>query len=240
MWLVLCTANDIAALTVARGLAARGLKPLEVISAEEIAYNLRFEHRLGTAESSVNITLADGRVINSATVRGTLNRLHFIPFAHLRTANSTDRQYAEQELFALYLSWLYALPGVMLNRPGPQGLCGDWRHPSEWAWLANRAGLFTATYRQSESRSAPPFYAPETPTSRTIIVLNDACYAATAPASVTGGCLRLAELAETPLLGCDFNLTPAGEWVFSKATPLADLRKGGAPLQEALARVLMS
>jgi hypothetical protein len=238
MWLVLCTATDIAALTVARGLVTRGLQPLEIISAEELACNLRFEHRLTTGACSVHITLADGRVINSAAVRGTLNRLHAIPYAHLRTANATDRQYAEQELFALYLSWLNALPGVMLNRPSPQGLCGDWRHPAEWAWLANRSGLATARYQQSEAHNPVTFYPIETRTTRTLIVVNGACYGAEAPQRVADGCSRLAELSETPLLGCDFSLSPSGDWIFSNASPLPDLRKGGASLQTAIADAL--
>ena len=95
MWLVLCTSDDLPALWVARGLIARGLQPLEVVTAEALAYNQRFEHRLVAGRPSVNITLADGRVIDSKTVRGTFNRLNFIPGSHLR-ASSKDRQYAEQ------------------------------------------------------------------------------------------------------------------------------------------------
>ena len=32
-------------------------------------------------------------------------------------------------------NWLNALPGPLLNQPTPQGLCGNWRHPSAWAVL---------------------------------------------------------------------------------------------------------
>ena len=238
MWLVLCPSDDLAALWVARGLTARGLHPLEVVTAEALAYNQRFEHRLIAGQPSVKITLADGRVVDSATVRGTLNRLHLIPGSHLR-ADSTDRQYAEQELYALYLSWLYALPGKMLNRPTPQGLCGSWRHPSEWVWLATQAGLSVAAYGQSELREAPQPHALPV-ANRTVIVVEGLCCGAAAPEEVTKGCARLSELSATKLLGVDFQVTPDGEWIFSHATPLPNLRLGGDGLHNALARYLTS
>jgi hypothetical protein len=239
MWLVLCTADDLAALWAARGLAARGLQPLEVVTAEMLAFNRCFEHRLLGGQSSVRITLADGRVIDGANVRGAVNRLQIIPGSHLRT-NSKDRQYAEQELFALYLSWLYSLPGKMLNRPTPQGLCGEWRHPSEWVWLANQAGLATAPYGQSEARAAPSLQLPSSSLNRTIIVVEGNCCGAAAPERVIAGCARLAEISATSLLGVEFEVAPGKEWIFSKATPFPDLRLGGERLGDALAGALKS
>jgi hypothetical protein len=237
MWLVLCTSDDLAALWVARGLTARGLHPLEVVTAEALAYNQRFEHRLIAGRPSVKITLADGRVIDSEAVRGTLNRLNLIPGSHLR-ADSKDRQYAEQELYALYLSWLYALPGKMLNRPTPQGLCGSWRHQSEWVWLANQAGLATAAYGQSELREAPQPHTLTPAANRTIIVVEGLCCGASAPEKITAGCAQLSESSATKLLGVDFHVTPGGEWMFSHATPFPNLRLGGDGMHHALARYL--
>ena len=240
MWLVLCATNDLAALWAARELGARGLQPLEIVTAEVLAYNQCFAHRLTAGQPDVQITLADGRVINGATVRGTLNRLQFIPSAHLNRANATDRQYAEQELFALYLSWLHGLPGIMLNRPTPQGLSGAWRHPSEWVWLAAQAGLLTMPYQQSDWREAPGSDARARNSARTIIVVKDTCCGPTAPPSVTAACMRLAQLSGTGLLGLDFHLAPSGDWVFASATALPDLRLGGSALLDALARALRS
>ncbi len=240
MWLVLCATNDLAALWAARGLGARGLQPLEIVTAEVLAYNQRFAHRLTAGQPEVQITLVDGRFINSATVRGTLNRLQFIPSAHLGRANATDRQYAEQELFALYLSWLHGLPGIMLNRPTPQGLSGPWRHPSEWVWLAAQAGLLTIPYQQSDWREAPGSEALARNSARTIIVVKNTCCGPTAPPPVAAGCLRLAQLSGTGLLGLDFHLASSGDWVFTSATPLPDLRLGGSVLLDALAKALQT
>jgi hypothetical protein len=240
LWLVLCATNDLAALWAARELGARGLQPLEIVTGEVLAYNQRFAHRLTAGQPDVQIKLSDGRVINSATVRGTLNRLQSVPSAHLDRASATDRQYAEQELFALHLSWLHRLPGMMLNRPTPQGLSGAWRHPSEWVWLAAQAGLLTMPYQQSDWRKAPGAAVQARNSARTIIVVKDICCGPTAPPSVAAGCLRLAQLSATSLLGIDFHLASSGDWVFTNATPMPDLRLGGSALADALARALQS
>ena len=239
MWLVLCTTEDLPALWVARGLVARGLEPLEIVTAEALAYNERFEHRLTLGQASAKITLADGRIIDSGSVRGAINRLQIIPSAHL-SSNPKERLYAGQELFALYLSWIYALPGKILNRATPQGLGGAWRHPSDWVWLATQAGLPAARYGQSELSAAPLPHTLSHITDRTIIVVDGICCGAEAPKKIISGCLRLSELCETSLLGVDFHVTPEDEWIFSNATPFPDLRLGGDILRDALAESLTS
>jgi hypothetical protein len=238
MWLVLCGPNDLAALWAARGLEARGLKPLEIFTAEALAYNRRFVHSFTAPQPSVTIELADGREIHSAAVCGTLNRLQLVPSAHLRGANAADRQYAEQEIYALFLSWIYGLPGPVLNKPTPQGLSGAWRHLSEWIWLASQAGLSPLPYRQSDARAAPLPHAYPHSATRSIIVVKDTCFGPAAPSSVLAGCVRLAQLSGTSLLGVDFQITPTGNWIFTDATPLPDLRLGGEALLDTLSKKL--
>ena len=238
MWLVLCAADDLSALWAARGLAARGLQPTEIVTADMLAYNLRFEHRLSAGEPSVNITLADQRVINSGAIRGTLNRLQLLPSAHLRGAAAADRDYAVQELYALTLSWLYGLPGIMLNRPTPQGLSGEWRHRSEWLLLATQAGLTTMPYQQSDL--CGPAGPSALPATQSLIMVRGICCGPTVPPSIAAGCARLASFSGTDLLGIEFLAARRGDWIFTNATPLPDLRSGGSSLLDALADALRS
>jgi hypothetical protein len=128
----------------------------------------------------------------------------------------------------------------MLNRPAPQCLGGPWRHPSEWVWLAAQAGLLTMPYQQSDWLEAPSSNALARNSARTIIVVKNTCCGPTAPPSVAAGCLRLAQLSGTNVLGLDFHLAPSGDWVFTSATPMPDLRLGGSALLDALARALQS
>src|SRR5262249_8268648 len=137
MILVLCEIEDFAGLWAARRLAARGL-PVEIVSAPVLSCALRWDHRIdNSGVASVAIELGDGRKVCSRDRIAVLNRLSFVPTARLTQVAGVDRDYAVQEMNALFISWLHALPGPMVNRPSPQGLCGSWRHRSVWAAMAH-------------------------------------------------------------------------------------------------------
>lgn len=241
MWIVLCGATDIPALWAYHGLKARGLAPLEVVSAEMLTHSLHWEHRLNEDGASISITLANGRTIFGTTVRGVLNRLLSASSEHLRMVNPDDSEYAVQEFTAFFMSWLYALPGPVLNRPTPQGLPGQFRHISEWAWLASQAGLSTPNYRQSSGEYTDttqyerlvPSGTPVT----TVLVVSGHVVGDHIPPGISEGCQRLARLAKTELLGIEF-ATHTDHWIFVGATPFPDLRLGGQAFLDVLASVM--
>jgi hypothetical protein len=242
MWLVLCSAQDISGLWAFQGLQLRGLRPIELVTAEVLPYSLKWEHTLGASDPSISVTLMDGRVIKSGAVRGVLNRLTHVPLQHL--AGAPDYDYAVQEYTAFFMSWLFALPKPIINRADAQGLCGAWRHISEWVWLAGRAGLPTAHYRQRstdqidetvEMRRLHPY---GTPTVGAVVVGERVIGPSFSP-EIRAGCLRLAELSKTALLGIEFAASASENgWTFAGATPMPDLRIGGEPLLNALAKEL--
>jgi hypothetical protein len=238
VWLVLCASTDLSALWAYQGLRARGLHPLELVSAEQLAHSLRWEHRLRSDGVTVRITLADGREVHHDRVWGVLNRVLSVPPAWCTVATAADREYATQEIGAFFLSWLYALPGPVLNRPTPQGLSGPWRHPSEWHCLAGRAGLSVGPYTQSGLDSPDICGVPATQVDRTVFVAADRVIAPPlTPASVQVGCRRFAELFGASLLGIDFTLAPDGQWIVVGCSPYPDLCVGQAPLLDALAQI---
>jgi hypothetical protein len=230
MWLVLCDRTDHAALWAHRGLAARGLEPLELVTADALAYALRWEHRVGSSGASVRIELGDGRRIDGGGVRGVLNRLVAVPDGHLALAREADREYARQELFAFFVSWLACLPGRVVNRPTPQGLCGSWRHRSEWLALAAAAGLETVPFRMNGDAPGGGFIA----ASRTVLVVDGEALGVGLPAPVRAGCVRLAALAGEAVLGVEL----AADGLVTGATPLPDLRLGGGRALDLLAEAL--
>jgi hypothetical protein len=241
MWLVFCASDDLPALWAYQGLEALGLTPLELVSADLLAYSLRWEHRLGAGGTATVLTLADGRTIHSGEVRGVLNRLRALPFEHLRRAAPEDApedfEYARAEILALFTSWLYALPPPVLNRASPEGLGGQGRHISEWVWLAARAGLVTRPYREAGRPDQGALYtgsrlASAVPVRTVFVVAGRVVGAASGP--IRERCLRLAELAGTDLLGIDFAAVGTDPWTFAGATPLPDLRLGGQALLKAL------
>ncbi len=242
MKLVLCHSTDRPALWAYRELQAAGVEPLEIITAEALAYSLIWEHRLGTGETCVRVRLGDGRVIDSDDVQGVLNRLVYVPLEHWQLGTPADRDYVTQEFTAFYLSWLYALPCPVISRPTPLGRAGRWLHASQWALLAQQAGLPVPAYHETTddppddtggmARLAGPGL-----TRTTVITIAGEVTGAVAPPSVVHGCLRLAELAQAELLGIDFSLRPDGQWLFAGASPLPALDLGGSALISALVRV---
>jgi hypothetical protein len=243
MWLVLCSPGDASVPWVHQGLANRGLLPLWPIGPAALFQGCRWEHRVASDGCASRLTLADGRVLESGQVRGTLNRLTGVP-AELFDG-SADRDYAVQELYALLLSWLHSLPAPVINRPVPQGISGAWRHSSQWVQLAARAGLPVPGYRRTSAdpRSAlyadSPLFPAGTPT-RTVLVLGGYTAGAPAPPGIAEGCRRLARMAGTSLLGVDFADGGTGAWTFAAASPLPDLRIGGEGFLDLLAAALRS
>jgi hypothetical protein len=238
----LCEADDVAALWAYQGLQARGLAPLELISAQMLERGVRWEHRLGADGVSITISLTQDRTIRGDAIRGVLNRLVTVPTGWLLKVEAEDRNYATQELAAFFLSWLYALPAPVLNRPTPQGLSGSWRRLSEWVWLAARAGLPTPAYRRSsrdyinEGGSQKSFAGSDAV--NTVIIIEGHVVSRSAPPDIIRGCQRLAKLANIALLGVEFVEGSEGHWTFANAVPLPDLQLGGEVLLDVLAAVL--
>jgi hypothetical protein len=145
-----------------------------------------------------------------------------------------------QEMTALFMSWLSAVPAPVLNRPAAQGLCGAWRHPSEWAVLASRAGLPTFPFHQSEQLDVPVgrrLSPPDSPL-HTAFVVAGRFVGPPLPPAIADASIALAELAGVELLGLEFAAVPASPWTFAGASPQPDLRLGGQALLDALAQAM--
>ena len=229
-WLVLSEPDDRSALWASQGLEARGLAPLDIVTPQSLVSALRWEHRLGRDGLSARVGLHTGKTLDYSTLRGVFNRIaHLSPdlFAH---AAPDDRMYAMQEMNALFMSWLTAAPCPVLNRPGAQGLCGQWRHPSEWVAMAHEAGLPTAPYRQTSAMEA----ATPAAATRMVLVVGARAFGLDMPGEIAQGCIRLAHRVGLGVAG--FQFTSA--WQLAGATPQPDLRSGGEPALDALAQAL--
>ena len=234
MWLLLCNSDDRSALWAGSRLRARGLEPLTVLTPELLHYSFRWEHRVRSDGcSSVSFTLADGREIDGTAIRGVLNRIPFVPAHLLQHLAGGDRLYATQEWTALHMSWLSSLDRPVLNLPVIEGLCGAWRHPSEWVWLAGQAGLDAGTYEQvvPAAGAIAPAAAPPV---RTIIAIDGRGIGAHVAEEVADACGRLGVLSRTRVLGVVLD----ARGIFIGASPLPDLRDGGDAVIEALATAL--
>jgi len=220
-----------------RGLAARGI-PAQIVTAEELAFSTSLTHRLGRAGVFFDVTLNDGRVLAGDRLRGTLNRLVHVPDDHLARATPADRAYAQHELTALFTSVLAGLEGNVLNRATGRGLSGPWLSTAEWVAEAGRSGLTVDRHpvRADGAEVARPTH------DQVVFVVGDRLVTSGArvgpPPEVAAGCHRLARRCGVGLLGIEMTSGSGGTWTFVGATPVPDLRPGGAPLLDALATAL--
>ncbi len=236
---VFCEDFDHAALWAAGRLRQRGVI-VDVITGADLASAERWDHRLAAGRASIAIQLSDGRTVIGAETRGVLNRLSYLPAAWTTRIGGQDRDYALQEMYALYLSWLHALPGPVVNPPKPQGLCGNWRHPSSWMLLANKAGLSVPTYRQSNDDDPALAWQQRTaPAPLSAFAIGRHVVAPPAfPIALHEPCRRLAQSAGVTLLGIDFAPDMDGNWQFIGASVMPDLISGGEPLIDAITDTL--
>jgi hypothetical protein len=239
MILVLCEETDVSALWAADALRLRGLSPA-VLTGADLASVERWQHRIGRAGADCEIRLSGGACLRCRETGGVLNRLPSVPSTWLRRFGGPDYNYAMQEMYAFYLSWLHALPGPKLNPPTPQGLCGNWRHPSAWVALAARVGLPVWPFRQtSDDDPASLWQMPALPSTETVHVAGTRVVGSSPQLRSYGAaCLRLAEAAGATLLGIDFAPDINGEWKMTRATVMPDLVCGGEELADALAAAL--
>ena len=238
--LVLCEPYDTSALWAAAGLARRIDGPVDVVTGPMLGAARTWQHRIRGDVAEIEITLGDDRRISDQHPRAVLNRLSYAPAERLRQVGGEDADYAVQEFQALFLSWLTALPGPMLNRPSPQFLAGHWRNPAGWAVLAAQAGLATVPFRRrSDDADDLAQRYPNDPRGVTVfVVLRRIVAPPGVPEAVLDACLRLGALSGDDLLG--IQLAPAADprWRFVSATPLPELTAGGDGLLDLIADVL--
>ena len=247
MHLVLCSSSDTSAIWACNGLAALGVTPLHLVTSEMLALSTGWTHRLGSEGIATRFTLPDGTRIDGGCIRGILNRLLAPPEALVAQSVPEDRDYTQQELTALYLSWLSAIPAPVLNRPTPQGLSGRSRHGSEWAMAAHAAGFSVPVYRQEAGDDPCKGYASLAPAGAPVthVVVLDGetfgpAFGPELPQAAQERCHRLSEICQTQLLGMDLFASPSDPWTFAGATPLPDLQAGGTALLRRMARVFQN
>src|ERR1700752_541248 len=115
MWHVICEPGDLSALCAFDGVKARGLKPLELVCPQMLVSSFRWEHRLGVDGHTFSFALSGEKMIEGTAVRGVLNRITWMQASLFPpTTSSADRTYASQEMAALFMSCLSALPVPVL------------------------------------------------------------------------------------------------------------------------------
>jgi hypothetical protein len=238
---VLAHQADASAHWAAERLRARSRAAVELVLIESLgAAATWWRHELAADGVSTDIRLADGRRLQTGTVRSVLNRMLQPPLAQTAAAVQGDADYARNELTAFAASWLRTLAPLVVNEPTPQGLSGRWRAPLHWRLLGRQAGLPVVPFTfQSTDPPANPYGLDGKPSAMVLTIGGEPLHDAM-PDAIRAAAGRLARLARTPVLGLRFaGIDPAAAgWRLLDATPYPDLSLAGEAGIAALAAQL--
>lgn len=142
---VLLNKNDKPGRWLARSLVQAGAPPLQLISAEELLYAPVFSCGFRNGQAFFSVQLHNGFLFSNTTVTAVLNRISYLPQAHLQQFKEEDRSYVQAEQQAIFTFLFSILPGQVFNAASGRGLSGANRSPAEWLLLASEAGLSVVT-----------------------------------------------------------------------------------------------
>jgi len=237
MWLILCHTHDAPSHWLFQALRTRGVAEVEMVSAEELLYALRWKHLLNTSSVSVEFELNGARTYRSSQIDGVINRIDHIDSRAWYRSTDNDREYVRQELSAFFSSWLFSLPCPVYNPPDPLCLSGRVRSPAEWTVLASKAELagceFYTSSREEQARITNDRHAAGL---LSLLVFDGKVFGQPVATAIREGCARLASLSGCGILGVDFHVTMGRKPTFARASTMPDLRIGGPLLVEEMAQ----
>jgi len=105
--LIFCLAGDPVAISLHDLLFQKGERELRLVSDAELAFATWLHQAGSDGEFFTRIRLSDGFIIEPAMIRMAVNRIPYFQMPHF--INLADRSYAEMEMFALYISFLFSI-----------------------------------------------------------------------------------------------------------------------------------
>lgn len=110
--IIFCNQNDQIAGALSKELLIRGHSVL-MVTAEELAF-AQWKHTIdSTGKCKTQIILPNGKLINSQKLKAAFNRIRFLSM--FQFANEVDRNYAEMEIFAAFVSFLKGVNHLLIN-----------------------------------------------------------------------------------------------------------------------------
>jgi len=105
--LIFCLTDDAVARSLHDVLFLQGQRELRLVTAAELAFATWLHQADRNGEFFTRIRLQDGFIIEPAMIQKAVNRIPYFQMPHF--INPADRQYAETEMYALYISFLRSI-----------------------------------------------------------------------------------------------------------------------------------
>jgi hypothetical protein len=139
-----------------------GDEEVKLVSSEELVFAQHWSHRIESGEISTDIQLADNTILKSDSIGVIFNRLTFPTMHHFNWSSERTRNYANMEMYALWMSWLKSLSCPVVNKSSIFGIGIQRRSMAEWLFLSGKAGLptdeffFTSSSRYFQKNGSIP------------------------------------------------------------------------------------
>ncbi len=215
MFVFLCPPDDISARWFVAELRRLHGATAHIITPQELVYATDMQHRLDETTITSSVALKSHATLDNSSITGLINRVQFLPDAHLATVNTTDRTYMQQELLAIWSSWISALPCPVINRPTATSMAGPTYHPAIWYHNAAAVGLPVPDMIYDSTLPDPLTPDPV----QSAIVCQGRCYSASVPTHFFDKCCDLAAYVGLDLVELYFSSAQDG-LVFSYASPI--------------------
>lgn len=142
--LLLCNQNDAVAFSLHNCLDAAGIKA-HIVTAEELQYASIWNHNLDRhGKGYTEIMLRDNKAIYSHELKAVWSRIRYFPMAHFK--NEPDRYYAQNEMSALYISFLKSIEHALIYPVSTYNLSIPEDNPIYLKHEAIKAGLKVLNY----------------------------------------------------------------------------------------------
>lgn len=147
--LILCNEHDAIALALYQQLIKNNTT-VSLVTAEELMYARSWIHEINSkGKVTTEIALQNGKTIHSDKLKAVWNRIRFFPMLHF--ANETDRYYAQNEMSALFFSFLNSLDKVMVNPINTHDLAMEGENLLYLKQQAIKSGLNVLDYHFTSS-----------------------------------------------------------------------------------------
>lgn len=256
-FLILAHAGDATAIQVAARLLQRHPpEDTRLVFLEEIVSATRWAHTLNGAKAETILRLRDGTEIRNDQIGIVFNRLQYVHMSQFALSEAVDREYAVMEMYALLLSWLKALPCLIVNPLSSANLGGPTHSSLAWQQLAGKAELPTARIRLTTSLrrysasgliphpvgpanlgNVPAWLSAPVGEQRTCAFVAGEQVLGDIPAQLKRGCLKLAALSGYQILLVNFaSASTNGGWMFNGIDPCPAVIYG--PMIDAIVSLL--
>jgi hypothetical protein len=153
---ILLNTDDVAGIRLSRLLQRVMSKQVKLISADELVYASSFNCGFNNEKAFYSVQLHNNFLFSNQTVTAVINRIEYLPKAHLQQFILQDKAYVAQELDAVFVFLFSLLPNIF-NKPTVQGFCGKRLSQMQWLQLAYKSGFRTQPfYYESKILQAVP------------------------------------------------------------------------------------